>query len=149
MNKDGLAKALAGLEGMRILRLEDAYLATIGDATEIYVEYLAEQDEVYLFCHVASIPEERFGRYAVALLEANLFGKDTGGSAVLAYDAEECRVVIWDKAVLANLSEEEFQERFTLLYLSKLHWANKMREDLLGGDGISAYLDGNKLSHSL
>lgn len=136
MNMDEVYRTLSNLAGKHITWIDNAVLVTLTDGNEIYFEYIEENDELYMFGHVASIPEERFGRYALLLLEANLFGKDTGGSAVLAYDREECRVVIWDRLSLTSVTSTELQNRFSYLYLSKLHWTNKMREDLLGGDLI-------------
>lgn len=130
MTLDELQHSLAKITGKAAIWVENTVMATLTDGSQIYLEYLEESDELFFFGHVASIPEERIGSYALFLLEANLFGKDTGGTAVLAYDREECRVVIWDRANLSSLTDHEFRERFTYLYLAKLHWANKMREDV-------------------
>lgn len=139
MDMNELHNSLSKITGKDTNWIGNAVLVTLSGDTEIYLEYLEDSDELYIFGHVASIPGERFGKYAVLLLEANLFGKDTGGTAVLAYDSEECRVVIWDRMSLASMTADEFLRRFTYLYLSKLHWTNKLRDDLLGGDYLGVH----------
>lgn len=132
MTMEELNTALSSLVGGNVQWVDNSLLASMSDGTDVYLEYLCDRDELYMYGHIASISEERFGKYAVSLLKANLFGQETGGSAVLAYDADESRVVLWDKVGLAATGASEFKERFSYIYLSILHWANKMRQDLLG-----------------
>lgn len=114
------------------------------DGAWIHLEYSPEDGEVHLYCQVAAISVERFGAIAVNLLQANLFGEETGGHAVLAYDREQQQVILWDKFVLSHLSESEFRERFSLLYLSRLYWSKKIRDEVPGGqmDAFAAYIGG-------
>lgn len=128
MNMDDLEEVVSVFTGKTSEWLDNVLTITLGDGTRIHLDYELERDEVYLYCHVASLPPERFGSFAMELMQANLFGKDTGGSAVLAYDPEESRVVLWDKFELAHMTQDGFRERFSLLYLSRLHWSDKMRE---------------------
>ena len=144
MTFEELEQIVATLTGRRFGWFDGTMIITTGDGPRVHIEYCAEEDELYLYCHVASISPNRFGMYAMELLQANFFGKDTGGSAVLAYDPEQCCVVLWDKFNFSNLTAECFRRRFSLLYLSCLYWSNKMREDILGGqtDAMHVYIGG-------
>lgn len=134
MDLGELAREVSAFTGKQFTWYDNAMVVVVGDGVQVYLEYMEEQDELYLYSHIASIPEERFERYAVSLLKANFFGGGTGGSAVLAYDAEECRLVLWDKLTLSSLDADTFKKHFSRLYLSKLYWADKMRRELLGED---------------
>lgn len=129
---EDLKRFLPEIAGKAPVWIDDCALAVVADETEIYLEYDRERDEVYLYCQVACLPPERLADHAVLLLEANLFGRDTGGSAVIAYDPEESKLVLWDKLPLPGLTRDEFRERFAYLYLSKKHWADKLRNEVLG-----------------
>lgn len=136
MTMEELKVCLSKMIGKKSTWVDGSLLVAMGDGTEINLEYLDDRDELYMYGFVIAISEQYFEKYAISLLKANLFGKDTGGSAVLAYDPDESRVVLWDKVALAGMSREEFRERFSYMYLSILHWSNKIRQDLLGGDII-------------
>lgn len=138
MMQEDIAHCMSEMTGKKMTWLDNTMVVVPDNDCRIYLEYMEESDELYLYSHVASIPQERFGRYAIYLLIANHFGKETGGSAVLAYDVDECQVVIWDRLPVSAVTADEFLERFCFLYLSKLHWTNKMRADLLGGDAVTA-----------
>lgn len=144
MTLEELEQAVTAFTGKSVSWFDEMMVIATDDGSRVHLEYSTEQDEIYLYCHVASIPQARFSAYAVELLHANLFGKDTGGSAVLAYDPAECRVIIWDKFKLSHLTQDGFRERFSLLYLSRLYWSDRLREDILGGqtDAMHAYIGG-------
>lgn len=144
MTIEELEQTVAAFTGKSFAWFDEMMVIATHDESRVHLEYNIEEDEVYMYCHVASIPQARFGAYAVELLHANLFGKDTGGSAVLAYDPEECRVIIWDKFKLTHLTQDGFRERFSLLYLSRLYWSNKLREEILDNqtDAMHAYIGG-------
>ncbi len=134
MEMEELNSSLSEIAGTKLTWIDNSVLMLMGDGTEIFLEYLREYDEIFMYGYVAEVSEDRFGKFAVSLLKANLFGQDTGGSAVLAYDSDEGRVVLWDKLPLSKTDMKELQERLSYLYLSVLHWAGKLRRDLITGD---------------
>ena len=140
MNINDVAVSISTMTGKDDVWQDGSLTVTLGDGTQIYLEYIEDRDEFYMYVHVASIPEERFGRYAMYLLKANHLGRGTGGSAVLAYDADSCNVVLWDRMNLGSISQEEFAERFSYIYLAKLYWANMLQQEL-ADDGISTRRD--------
>jgi Tir chaperone protein (CesT). len=145
MRLKDVAVGLSRITGKAEQLLDNAAVVSLGDGTEIYLEYLKDRDELYMYSNVATVSEDRLGKYALSMLKANHLGNETGGSAVLAYDPDESRVVVWDRMSLSATDENEFRERFSLMYLARIHWANRVRKDLLGGDnydvaGISAAL---------
>jgi len=140
MDLGEIAQGVLEFTGRQFTWFDNAMVVVLADEVRVYMEYLEEKDELYLYSHVASIPEERFERYAVTLLTANFFGRGTGGSAILAYDAEECQVVLWDRLPLRILDSDTFKKHFSDLYLSKLYWSDRMRRDLLGDDSDECIL---------
>lgn len=129
-----LQQILPGIAGTAPAWMNDSALAELADGSEIYLEYDSEKDELYLYCQVACLPPERLADHAAQLLEANLFGRHTGGTAVLAYDPDESMLVLWDKLSLPQLTGDDFRERFAYLYLSKKHWSDTLRSELPDGD---------------
>lgn len=129
MNTNELNTCLYEIIGKRTTWLDDAALLDVPGEYKLYLEYSQEKDELYLQADIAAIEGEALARCAMTLLEANLYGRDTGGSAVLAYDAEEGKVVLWDKLELSGMTPETFKERFSFFYLARLHWTVRLRDE--------------------
>ncbi len=121
-----LGSHLAALSGIDIAWKESTAVMVMADKTALYLEYLAESDELYIYGYVHEVKKEQVTRIGMSLLEANLFGKETGG-AVIAYDTEGERLVLWTRMRMIPNTLEDLQERLSCIYLSLIHWTGKLR----------------------
>lgn len=130
MQLEELKLSLCAFLGKPLIWIDNAIQLAMGDGTDIYLEYDADSAEIYFCGDIAHISRQRLAASAVSLLEANLLGQETGGSAVLAYDSVEEKLIVWDKLPLEGLSAEVFRDRFSKLYLARMHWSAKMQVEL-------------------
>ncbi len=123
-----LGSHLSALSGIDIAWKESTAVMVMADQTALYLEYLTESDELYIYGYVHDVKKDQVSRTGMSLLEANLFGKDTGG-AVIAYDTDSERLVLWTRLRMIPHRLEDVQERLSCIYLSLIHWTGKLRNE--------------------
>lgn len=128
MNIEELNAGLAVVAGEEIRWADNSVMVEMADGTRIHLEYLPDRGTLYFYGFLDKLPEAEAGKLAIALLKANLFARDTGGNAVIAFDEEKGRPVIWDSVDLAAISLNDCQERFSNLYFSLMHWGKFIRK---------------------
>ena len=131
MHLEELKFALCAFVGKPLVWEDAAVLLPLDDGSEIVLEYDADDDEIVLCGTVVRISRERLAACAVSLLEANLLGGETGGSAVLAYDPEHEKLVLWDRMRPSVMDVEAFRDRLSRFYLVNRHWSERMQSELL------------------
>ncbi len=100
------------------------------DAAQIFIEYVEERDSLYLYAHLAEMPRSGLTALGASLLKASLFGAETNGSAVFAYDDEVSQIVLWEMHVLENMTLEQFKQAYILFMAAVDGWRKRFAEEL-------------------
>lgn len=97
------------------------------------LEYSAPDDALHIYCAVGSIPRDATGptHWAELLLAANMFGHQTGRSA-LALDSQRGQIFLCRTFGLRDMVFQAFIEEFDRFAGAALHWAKRLEEPLQG-----------------
>lgn len=131
MTIDEFLEHLAVDIGQPVQWSDNSVAMDFGDSLSVTFEHLPEENVLYCYSDLAVIAEKDASRYGTALLEANHFATGTGGSAVLAYDDEEEKVILWDKLLLDQSAYHDFENLITAFLITSRTWADRLRDGVL------------------
>lgn len=132
MTIDDFISALSEAIGEPLMWEDDSVVLEFDDDVAVTLEYESEEELIHMYSEVAAIPERTAAGMATALLASNLFGLETGGSASLAYEYAEEKLLLWDKFPLPSGQYENFQIQLTVLRDMVGLWRQRIREGAIG-----------------
>lgn len=107
---------------------DNAICISLEDA-HIFVEYVPDRDGLYLYAHLAEVPRKALAKFGPPLLKASLFGMETNGLAVFAYDKDAEQVVLWEMHQLSTMTFEEFQQKYIMFMVAADTWRKRLSEE--------------------
>lgn len=133
MTLDEFISGLSDALGEPALWEDESVVLEFSDGVSITIEYDPDEDLIYLYSDIMAIQEKQTAQFAPQFLAANLFGLETGGSASLAYDFEEEKLVLWDKFPLSTGLFGNFQIQLTIFQEVVGLWRERIQAGEIGG----------------
>lgn len=97
------------------------------------LEKSADERELTLYGVIGQLPFEDKERYLLMLLQANLFGRKTGGASI-GLDPDTQEVILFRTFEVAHLQFDHFFEELTRFLGMQQEWSENLKDKVLSYD---------------
>lgn len=119
----------SGLESLQFSK-DGAISFVFNDRYTTTLEKSADEHELTLYGVIGQLPFEDKERYLLALLQANLFGRATGGASI-GLDPDTQEIILFRTFIIAHLPFDSFFEELTHFLHMQQEWTEKLKDKVL------------------
>ena len=152
MDIEALVSAVGNEFGVKLALNENQVASlVIDDKFDLEFEYVDDMDTLFVSSPLGKLTGSGNGPIFKALLDANLYGKDTGGS-VFAIDERTDEIILFFKTNVAKIEYDEFKDILERYLNIRMEWITTferiVNESSNTGSGDDDLLDLN-LNHAI